>query len=158
MHLGFKTGKEHLSLGTNLLHQILRAKPICLLPPSTMTLVKTSMNFIFKFIPFLKKIWIVSDLYWTTVKSCCGVRRRKMFVSLIFKERYSSETSCPPPPHSDFIKEGLTMALFWHGQIRWLWLVVKFDYLIRLITSQQQTLFCSYLLSIISHWLPGEII
>lgn len=81
-----------------------------------------------------------------------------MFVSLIFKERYCSETSCPLPPHSDFIKEGLTMALFWHGQIRWLWLLVKFDYLIRLITSQQQTLFCSHLLSIISHWLPGEII
>lgn len=55
MHLGFKTGKEHLSLGTHLLHQILRAKPICLLPSPSMTLVKTSMNLIFNFIPFLKK-------------------------------------------------------------------------------------------------------
>lgn len=32
MHLGFKAGEEHLSLGTILPRQILRAKPICLLP------------------------------------------------------------------------------------------------------------------------------
>lgn len=43
MHLGFKAGEKHLSLGTSLPRQILRAKPICLLPLLLVTFVKKNI-------------------------------------------------------------------------------------------------------------------
>lgn len=74
MHLGFKAGEEHLSLGTNLPRQILRAKPICLLPLCRWLLwkkkKKISVNWIPRLpLPLEKSGFRSLDCFWNEEKS-----------------------------------------------------------------------------------------
>lgn len=71
MHLGFKAGGKHLSLGTDLPRQILRAKPICLLPLCRwLSWRKMSVNWIPRRSPspFLRQV----SALWTVF----GTRRK----------------------------------------------------------------------------------